>query len=1041
MMGITNAFSSLGINEREGPKENSRGNTIPKQYSTMSLPNLSSQRPQVYHRFMRPKYSRIICDDEIESSEQPVDFSKKYCETKLLANESKTLKNSSGSGTFNKVVKSYNSTFTMYAETDLDQPTDYSLRYAEDDSDSEQCNKISKSETTEFVQDTIKTYCTEDTPYETPFNFSTSTSMSDLRIDEKGGAGGKLETESKPVFSKSIETAHQSKIKSEFSSGLMSPEKPVNYCDEGTPGYFSRVDSCGSLNSMPASDPPKQELKEQNLEEGEKNKGPRRMGKFPSETTKAVKFEEVVNYAEETPLMFSRSSSLASLDSIEQHSIHDDRSSVVSDFSRLTSGLISPSELPDSPSQTVPPSPRPAKSPVVFPPSKRKTRELPQIAQDAPKLSVFEDVVTKFKVESTPLHLSAATSLSSLIDPDEIDSKGHHNCRPLGEGVSQIKNETNNLDINHDLSESSEDEDILAACINIGMQNNRYSQPPPNEAPSTSYQFKHPEIGDLANARPALKKPPQQLSIPIEVDQGGPLQKSDITCDSLRTYCTEDTPAVLSHAGSQSDLSVLSINPEENKIESKAVAVTDLSMLQQSSVGKESEEGPSDVKESDDLNISLELGEAESNHLRRSPFSSLSDDSDESEQALLQECILAGMPKSNSSPVPAIPDPSEIPNDPNLLQNEIIESEPSDDEDDANILENCINIGMTSNRYSQSKPGTEYQFQKMSVAPKISDLANDCVRSYYTEDTPALLSHAGSHSDLSVLSVNGENGTVKDYFSDINSNFSDDDEEEDEKLLDECVRFGMAKIAEAAKVDKNVQTSSYQTEGASGSQHQDKAEANYSESPDDSESISSLSDDSYESEQALLQQCIQAGMPARPRPVQNESADLTPAEKALLQQCILEGMKKCRISPKKPPEDDTSELTEADQALLRQCILSGMPKNRNLTLGGPSGSRDSAELTESERSLLQQCIAAGMPKSRNGRKPQWMRRPKEERAEHTCCIHCPRNNQNRAMSRPKTKKRNKDKVQVRESREILYVTGQIFALRKDVVEKSRQEWI
>jgi hypothetical protein len=79
-----------------------------------------------------------------------------------------------------------------------------------------------------------------------------------------------------------------------------------------------------------------------------------------------------------------------------------------------------------------------------------------------------------------------------------------------------------------------------------------------------------------------LKKPPQQLSIPIEVDQGGPLQKSDITCDSLRTYCTEDTPAVLSHAGSQSDLSVLSINPEENKIESKAVAVTDLSMLQQS---------------------------------------------------------------------------------------------------------------------------------------------------------------------------------------------------------------------------------------------------------------------------------------------------------------------------------------------------------------------------------------------------------------------------------------------------------------------------
>lgn len=37
-------------------------------------------------------------------------------------------------------------------------------------------------------------------------------------------------------------------------------------------------------------------------------------------------------YAEQTPLMFSRCSSLGSLSGFEQHSIHDDRSSVVSDF-------------------------------------------------------------------------------------------------------------------------------------------------------------------------------------------------------------------------------------------------------------------------------------------------------------------------------------------------------------------------------------------------------------------------------------------------------------------------------------------------------------------------------------------------------------------------------------------------------------------------------------------------------------------------------------------------------------------------------------
>lgn len=37
-------------------------------------------------------------------------------------------------------------------------------------------------------------------------------------------------------------------------------------------------------------------------------------------------------YVEETPLMFSRSSSLGSLSGFEQHSIHDDHSSVISDF-------------------------------------------------------------------------------------------------------------------------------------------------------------------------------------------------------------------------------------------------------------------------------------------------------------------------------------------------------------------------------------------------------------------------------------------------------------------------------------------------------------------------------------------------------------------------------------------------------------------------------------------------------------------------------------------------------------------------------------
>lgn len=227
------------------------------------------------------------------------------------------------------------------------------FRYAEDDSDSDICVKIDKNEPQEYLQDTVKTYCTEDTPYETPFNFSTATSMSDLRVDEKPVIDNDKVKENSPNSNKEnnenaeekercstediSEMENKKKVvdqipKSELSSGLMSPEKPVNYCEEGTPGYFSRVSSFGSLNSIPANETMK-ELKD--TETLSQEKGFKDSEKTPPKTVseaKAVKFEKVVNYAEQTPLMFSRSSSLASLDSIEQHSIHDDRSSVVSDL-------------------------------------------------------------------------------------------------------------------------------------------------------------------------------------------------------------------------------------------------------------------------------------------------------------------------------------------------------------------------------------------------------------------------------------------------------------------------------------------------------------------------------------------------------------------------------------------------------------------------------------------------------------------------------------------------------------------------------------
>ncbi|XP_060525478.1 adenomatous polyposis coli protein-like isoform X2 [Cylas formicarius] len=409
-----------------------------------------------------------------------------------------------------------------YAETDLDQPTDYSLRYAEDDSDSDLCcAKIAKQE---YVQDTVKTYCTEGTPYETPYVVSNATSMSDLRtVGEKprpaidnddvdkdngpkvkeGGRGGVDEKDR--CSTEDISEMH--------GSGLMSPDKPVNYCEEGTPGYFSRVSSFGSLNSIPV----KKEEEEEEEEEPSK-----KVAKAPE--SKAVKFDAAVGYAEETPLMFSRSSSLASLDSIEQHSIHDDRSSVVSDFSRLTSGVVSPSELPDSPTQMVPPSPKASTSK----PSRR--------IQRSDKTSVFEDRTTGFKEESMPAQFSTATSLSSLTIDDhrEVETKTLEAAPEVkvddvaDDGKGQEKKDEEKETSG---SDSADDEDILAACINDGIQ--------------TSVQ------------NPTACSTPSKQSSDIPTLRGG-TSRMTAAEESPRTYCTEDTPAHASRTGSNSNLSALS---------------------------------------------------------------------------------------------------------------------------------------------------------------------------------------------------------------------------------------------------------------------------------------------------------------------------------------------------------------------------------------------------------------------------------------------------------------------------------------------------
>lgn len=435
------------------------------------------------HRKKPPK----ITDFELEmepdgeaTEEQPIDYSAKYSES---ATKSAT-----------------------YQETDLDQPTDFSLRYAENQIEPEidlsATAADQKSTTTPSIptgegkadgqeillilEDSVKCYQTEDTPYV----ISNAASVTDLRLSAKADT----EAEAKPeVVAKEATTKKQTKLP-QCGSGSYTPEKPINYCEEGTPGYFSRYDSLSSLDELgkanQASAPTgavEPELKPKDLQESQ-----------PTEQVLA-KAPTQANSALETPLMFSRRSSMDSLvhDPDVDVANCDDKSSVVSDFSRLASGVISPSEIPDSPTQSMPQSPR--RNSVAGSGSgvNVNAASASVSASQRPLRSVFEDDLSSFNVEHTPAQFSTATSLSnlSIVDDEKAPTS-----------VAE---------------EENEDELLLANCINMGMQ-----------------------------------RKPAEIVKPLE---------GVVAEETVRSYCTEDTPALLSKVASNTNLSAISMSSNEPK--------------------------------------------------------------------------------------------------------------------------------------------------------------------------------------------------------------------------------------------------------------------------------------------------------------------------------------------------------------------------------------------------------------------------------------------------------------------------------------------
>ncbi|XP_058827481.1 uncharacterized protein LOC131687416 [Topomyia yanbarensis] len=456
---------------------------------------------------------RLVSDDQPqeEDSERPVNYSLKEEEV-----------------------------YQDYQETDIDQITDYSLRYAENQSEESDDEKVENYRQSNRVngilmaEDSVKCYYTEGTPQ----IISSATSMSDLRVqlmvggttpasaaiaspkeeEPEGGEVPKLEPLEVTNGGEQIDGTGASAAVAE---GENTPDRPFNYCEEGTPDFsrdasLNALELNGEREHTLSAKPPESEPPDQTVPTTPG--GGTGIGGAHGTCSKQVSF---LNTAEETPLMFSRTSSMGSLGSAEPAVGADDKSSIISEFSRLTSGVMSPSELPDSPTQSMPHSPR--RCMVVKPVEVKQNHHQ---STDARK-SAFEDTVSKFNVENTPAAFSCATSLSNLSIDDKEDDESKLVSVQAAEGppvlpavpVACGSEEGDDSDDDDDDDAGGDDDLLLASCISMGMNSSRIVR-------NSEYQM-----------------------------DGGHREPED----SLRRFCTEDTPARLSKATSNCDLSVLSM--------------------------------------------------------------------------------------------------------------------------------------------------------------------------------------------------------------------------------------------------------------------------------------------------------------------------------------------------------------------------------------------------------------------------------------------------------------------------------------------------
>uniref|UniRef100_A0A8C6GBW3 Adenomatous polyposis coli protein n=1 Tax=Mus spicilegus TaxID=10103 RepID=A0A8C6GBW3_MUSSI len=579
----------------------------------------------------RPTNYSIKYNEEKHHVDQPIDYSLKYA-TDISSSQKPSFsfsKNSSAQSTKPEHI-SPSSENTAVPPSNAKRQNQLRPSSAQRNG---QTQKGTTCKVPSINQETIQTYCVEDTP----ICFSRCSSLSSLSsADDEIGCN---QTTQEADSANTLQTAEVKE--NDVTRSAEDPATEVPAVSQNARTKPSRLQASGLSSESTRHN------KAVEFSSGAKS---------PSKSGAQTPKSPPEHYVQETPLVFSRCTSVSSLDSFESRSI---ASSVQSEpCSGMVSGIISPSDLPDSPGQTMPPSR--SKTPPPPPQTVQAKREVPKSKvpaaekrESGPKqtainaavqrVQVLPDVDTllHFATESTPDGFSCSSSLSALsldepfiqkdvelriMPPVQENDNGNEteSEQPEESNENQDK-EVEKPDSEKDLLDDSDDDDIeiLEECIISAM-------------PTKSSRKAKKLAQTASKLPPPVARKPSQLPVYKLLPSQNRLQAQKHVSftpgdDVPRVYCVEGTPINFSTATSLSDLTI--------------------------------ESPPNELATGDGVRVGIQSGEFEkrdtiptegrsTDDAQRGKISSIVtpdlDDNKAEEGDILAECINSAMPKGKS---------------------------------------------------------------------------------------------------------------------------------------------------------------------------------------------------------------------------------------------------------------------------------------------------------------------------------------------------------------------------------------------------------